>query len=134
MRHTAKAIRTARQSGDRLVFVYVIHPKTLGDEAEEGNQAAENEIRWFAKALLNIAKRRGARQGLQVDTVVRKGEVAQEIEQVIRQYQAAKLLIGQPATENGRSGRLESPELEKFMDRITRNTGAEVIVFQPEKT
>jgi len=128
----AGAIERALTEGKKLIFLFVINPESLGDEADQGYPAAESEMRWYATALLSIAQRRGKRRGVTVETVVRKGDVSREIESVLVAYDADLLIIGRPVQGLEEPPHFDQARIESFAEQISRNTGVPVQIIRPD--
>ncbi len=130
LQNRAVQLALERQAG--LVFVYVVAPDTRLDLDEQLVPAISHELFWFAEATLNIAKIRARQAGVHVETTVRRGAVEDEIENVIREYQAELLVIG---GSQARAGQHFSEDgVENFARQMEANTGVpvEIVRLTPE--
>jgi len=120
-----KAIDLAKSQNDRLIFVYVVNLDNLGEIDENLVDAAKMELAWFGESLLAIAKQRGRRHGVDTQVVIRHGEVREQIESVLMEWNADLLILGNPRKDLPRQTFTQSA-LEEFAQTIQTNTGVEV--------
>lgn len=125
-----EAIRRAKASGKRLVFLYITDVDSLGDIDDTLIAALRHELNWMGKALLNIAKHRADIAGLETDVVIRVGHVGDEIEHFITETQAGHLFLGAP---RGTTANIFGDDaIEKFSLAIEGKTGVPVTIIRPE--
>lgn len=117
------AIALARDRGDRLVFLYVVDTHFLDrtERAVRPDVVAE-EIARMGAFLLTIAQERAARQGVQAEARVRRGNMPDELIAAVREEGAGLVVLGRPGGEE--SAFLQA-DLEALARRIRDETGAE---------
>jgi len=120
-----KAIDLAKSQNDRLVFVYVVNLDNLGEIDDNLVDAVRMELTWFGEALLAIAKQRGRRSGVDTQVEIRDGEVREQIEAVLREYNADLLILGKPR-EDLPTQTFTQSALQEFAQIIQTDTGVEV--------
>jgi nucleotide-binding universal stress UspA family protein len=124
-----KAISCAQETGDRLVFLYVVDLNILGEYDEFLSSAIHAEFHWVGQALLRIARQRAERADIDADIVVRDGAVKEEIERFLQECNASQLLLGAP---RGTSTVFGDDAIEQFAQMIEDDTGVPVFVVRPE--
>lgn len=122
------AIERAKRLNMPLVFLYVASPGELG-ETEDLHMAVQHELIWLGKALLNVAKHRAHEAGLEVETIIRVGDVRDEISRYLVDQEASVLLLGAP---KGTTAELHGDDaVERFATRIMEDSGVEVEIIRP---
>jgi nucleotide-binding universal stress UspA family protein len=123
------AIERALKLDLPLVFLYVASPGDLGKENKTLHGAVKDELIWLGKALLNIAKNRAREAGLTAETVIRVGNVQDEICRYLIEHKASVLLLGAP---RGTTAELHGDDaIERFATRITEDSGVDVKIIRP---
>lgn len=120
------AIALARERGDRLVFLYVVDTHFL-DRTERAVRpdVVADEMARMGNFLLTIAQERAARQGVQADTRVRRGEMPEELIAAAREEGASLVVLGRPA---GEESAFRQADLEALAQEIERATGVETLI------
>lgn len=124
-----EAIRAARAQDERLTFLYVVDQAQIDGHDELLKGAVRAEVNWLGRVLLQIARQRAERAGLEAEVVIREGAVKEEIEAFLRQSDASLLLLGAP---RGTSPAFGDDALEQFAHTIEEDTGVPVRVVRPE--
>lgn len=125
-----EAIRRAKESGQRLVFLYITDVDSLGNVDDTLIPALRHELNWMGKALLNIARHRADVAGLDTDVVIRVGHVGDEIEQFLTETRAERLFLGAP---RGTTANVFGDDaIEKFAQKIQDETAVPVTIIRPE--
>jgi nucleotide-binding universal stress UspA family protein len=115
-----KAIAMAKERGDTLLFLYVVDLQFLNKTAAPIVVDVENEISDMGEFLLLMAKERAAEQGVEANTICRKGNLRQEIKITALEENVSLVLLGRPVSDAS-AFRLAS--LEKFAEEIESETG-----------
>lgn len=124
------AIDRAIRSGNPIVFLYVASPGNIHHISPALQKAVREEMIWLGRALLYVAKHRANVAGLKVETVIRVGNVQDEICDYLTEHQASILLLGAP---RGTTAELFGDDaVEQFAKRITEKSGVEVQIVRPE--
>lgn len=124
------AIREARQTGQPLIFLYVIDPATLGDVDDVLLPALHAELNWMGRTLLQVARQRAEAAGLLVRIVIREGQVRAEIDRFLQEANAALLILGAP--RHSSSTVFGDDAVEQFAQAIQNTSGVRVRVIHPE--
>jgi nucleotide-binding universal stress UspA family protein len=122
-----RAIDLAKERDADLVFMCVVDPEFAVSPDDELQQALRDELVRLGRSLLCIAQARAEEQGVEADTVVRCGPVAENLKTYLEESDAELLVIGAPAKE--RATEVLGPEnVEELADSIEDSIGVEVIV------
>ncbi len=124
-------IERAKRTGNPLVFLYVAAPGDMNQNTSALQSAVREELIWLGKALLHVADKRAHDAGLEAQTVIRVGNVQDEICQYLTNNKASILLLGAP---RGTTAELSGDDaVERFAMRITEKSGVEVQIVRPEE-
>lgn len=131
----ARGIALARAEARALVFLYVVDVDVLERTSPAGGRALRaalrNELRWLGEVLLRLAARRARRGGVEAEIALREGRVAEQIQACLAARDAGLLLLGAP---RGTTANVFGDDaIERFADRIARESGTEVRIVRPEE-
>jgi nucleotide-binding universal stress UspA family protein len=115
-----KAIAMAKDRGDTLLFLYVVNLQFLDKTAAPIVVDVEDEISDMGEFLLLMAKERAAEQGVEANTICRKGNLRQEIKKAALEESVSMVLLGHPVSEKSA---FQLTGLEKFAQEIESETG-----------
>lgn len=124
-----QAIRSARDLGVPLTFLYVVDIRMLGEVDEKLSIAVRAELQWLGQALLRVAKQRAEQVGVDVDIAIREGIVRDEIIRYLRESHASLLILGAP---RGTTSQFGDDSIELYARSIERDAGIDVQVMRPE--
>ncbi len=93
------AMNTASDTERSLLYLAILDDGTFGDVEEVMLGLAKDELSWLLDAQLELTKRQTGLQDVPVRVVVRSGDVADEIFDVVDAMGAAEVLIGGPIPE-----------------------------------
>lgn len=85
----------------------------------------EGEISKRGEFLLLMAKERAQKGGLEAATILREGEVRDELTKVIEEEDITLVVLGKPA---GESSFFELSALESFAAELEEETGVKTII------
>lgn len=123
------AINRAKETNHQLVFLYVVSPGHLADDRPVLESAVREELIWLGKALLNVAHRRAHDAGLKVQTIIREGNVLDEICAYVINNEVSLLFLGAP---RGASSKLFGDDpVERLATDIHDRTGVPVEFVRP---
>jgi nucleotide-binding universal stress UspA family protein len=122
-----RAIAIAKERDADLLFLYVADVHFLDRLASPVLVDVETELEEMGEFLLAMAQERAEKAGVRADTVVRRGEFRQALEQVIREHDISTLVLG---TAVGETGVTPPGYLENLVQWILHEVGIEVIVLQ----
>lgn len=120
------AIALARDRGDELCFLYVVDLHFLDKTAEPIVVDVEGELVKMGEFLLVMAQERAAAQGVTAQTVVRQGQIRQEMGAAARQMGATLIVLGRPA---GSTAHFDEDALQSFADSLRAETGIDVYIL-----
>jgi nucleotide-binding universal stress UspA family protein len=121
-----KAIAMAKERGDTLLFLYVVDLQFLDKTAAPIVVDVEDEISDMGEFLLLMAKERAAEQGVEANTICRKGNLRQEIKITALEENVSLVLLGRPVSDKSA---FQLASLEKLAQEIESETGvkAEIV-------
>ena len=116
------AIALAKERNDEIVFLYIINLSFLDKTSAPIVVNIEHELEQMGRFFLLMAKERATEQGVNVRTIIRRGDIREEILNAVRDEGATMVVLGRPT---GMQSAFEMSGLKDFMDEIERETGAE---------
>ena len=126
-----RAIQIASELDRPLLLLMVVDPEVLEGDHPGIRTALVRELEWTGRSLLHLAHARAAQAGARVETQLRTGRVRDEILQVLRERNAARLVLGAP---RGSSANVfGDDEIERFAAEVQAANGVEVTVARPEQ-
>ena len=119
-------IRLAADRRDELLFLYVVNIGFLDKTARAVRpDIVEAEMERLGEFLLEMARERAAKQGIQANLILRHGELTEELATAASEYQVDTIVLGKPA--EGSVYSLE--ELESFATGLEAKTGKQVLIL-----
>lgn len=119
------AIDLAKESGDEIVFLYVIDLSFLDKIAAPIVVDVENEIDQMGDFFLLMAKERALEAGIDVRVITRKGSVREEIKKAARDEGATLVVLGRPIDKQSK---FQLTSLQDFAQEIEDQTGAKTMI------
>ena len=116
------AIKLCREHDGRLWFLYVVDTRFIDKTSAPIVIDVEGEISKMGEFLLVMAQERAAQEGIEAETILREGQVREQLKKVIQEYEISLVVFGKPA---GDKSVFEMSGLEKFAAEIERETDAE---------
>ena len=124
-----RAVVLAEETGLTLHFLYVVNLDFLTRTVTSRIRTISTEMRQMGESILFAAKARAANQGATAQTVVRQGDVLEEISKLCHELSAEYLVLGQPGGEE--EGNVFTQDQQaRFRERIEKETGASVILSE----
>lgn len=120
-----KAIQLALERGGQLVFLYVVDTHFLDKTSEPIVVDVEGEISKLGEFLLVMAQERAQKQGVEATTILREGQVRDELALVIAEEDITLVVIGKPA---GNSSVFELSALESFAAELEQETNVKTVL------
>jgi nucleotide-binding universal stress UspA family protein len=122
------AIAMARESGDELVFLYVVDLDFLNrTERAVRPDVVAQEMTRLGEFLLSMAQERAQNQGIEARYILRQGNVQAEIKAAAIEEEATMVVLGQ-AAEDDPACTFAPEGLLKFAQEIQTETGIEARV------
>jgi nucleotide-binding universal stress UspA family protein len=120
-----KAIALAKERGDTLLFLYIVNTHFLDKTAAPIVVDVDDELSDMGEFLLLMARERAENQGVDTETMIRKGDVRAEIKNVALEVGATMVVLGKPV---GQENVFKMENLKAFASEIESETGAEAII------
>ena len=120
------AIALAKERSDELAFLYIVDLEFLNKTAAPIMVDVENELAELGNFLLIVAKERANEQGVKTQTLLRKGNVREEVKKAALEIGATLVVLGRP--EDGSSA-FQLSNLQAFADEIKDKTGIEACII-----
>lgn len=125
------AIQQAKESGKKLVFLYVFSLRHLQDVTPFLKPAVHEELTWLGKSLLYVAKKRAVDAGIEAETVILEGNVLDEICNYLTENEVSLLYLGAP---RGTTSHVFGDDpIERFAIDTHERTGVPVEIIRPIK-
>jgi nucleotide-binding universal stress UspA family protein len=132
-----RAIDLALEHDAWLTFCFVIDVEFIGQSAptltplSTAYEQLENLGEFSMMILCDRAERRGVKK---VDFVIRKGDLASQLRQLVVETGADYLVIGRPVPQSARSV-FNPEEFDEFIAGLEKETGVQIvqIVHEPGK-
>ena len=121
-----KVIALAKETGDELIFLFVVDLHFLDRTAAPIVVDVENNIADMGEFLLLMAKERAAQQGVEARTLCREGELIEELQKAAQEEDVSLIVLGKPV---GEESLFRLTELEKLAERIQAYTGVPVQIL-----
>lgn len=120
------AVALARERGLEILYLYVVD---LGFLEHTSRAVREDvvgvEMQKLGEFLLEIARERAGSQGVKAETVVRRGDLREELKRTACEYGVNIVVLGRP-TEGGL---YSQSEVEAFASELESETGIQAIVL-----
>jgi nucleotide-binding universal stress UspA family protein len=128
----ANAIDLARESGEPLVFVYVVDLEFLSRTGISRVRTISEEMHQMGEFILLAAQTQAAEQGVTAQGIVRHGNVREEIADLCQEIGATTCVMGRPQT--GQESNVFTPDmLEQFGEYAQERVGATVILMDEDE-
>lgn len=121
-----KVIALAKESGDELLFLFVVDLHFLDKTAAPIVVDVENDIAEMGEFILLMAKERAAKEGVESRILIREGEVIEELEKAAIEEEVSLIVLGSPI---GEGSVFKLAELEQLAERIEADTGIKVRIM-----
>lgn len=122
-----RALRLTRERQARLVLLYVVDAEFLGYATVGRPSVILRELRSTGEFMMDILRGRIESQGVDVQAVVRTGDVRRQIIESIRWQGADVLVIGHPIKSPG-TDIFTAKSLPQFIADVETKTGVEVVI------
>lgn len=125
------AIERAKETGKRLLFLYIVDPDSLDDEIDDSlKDAILAELTWMGETLLRIAQRRADTAHLSTEVRIRNGKVRDEICRFVKDVEADLLVLGAP---RGTTANVFGDDaIERLADAVREETAVTVEIIRPD--
>ncbi len=125
------AIKRAKETGEPLLFLYVVDPESLEENIDDSlKDAILAEMNWMGETLLRIAQKRAALAHLPTEIKIRRGNVHEEIVHFMKDVEADLLIVGAP---RGTTANVFGDDaIERLADVIRQETAVSVEIIRPD--
>ena len=123
-------IARAKEEGATVLFLYVVDVEFLKRTARAVRpDVMQHEMEKMGRFLLAMACERAARGGVEAETVLCGGTLAEALVEVAREHEVTLIAFGRPA----KGGVFRLSDLEKLTQRIEKETGIPTEIVGGEK-
>ncbi|NPA91885.1 MAG: universal stress protein [Chloroflexi bacterium] len=126
-----KALELAETTGEPLYLLYVVNLDFLSHTSSSRVQTLSEDMREMGEFILATVQAKARQRGIPVHTVVRQGNVADEIIRLGKEVGAHYVIIGRPRREH-EGNVFEETALSAFARRVRQELGAELIAVGEE--
>jgi nucleotide-binding universal stress UspA family protein len=123
----ARAISLARETALSLHFLYVVNLDFLTHTSSSRVRTISEEMRQMGEFILLSAQSKALAEGVVAETLVRQGNVGEEIVRMCRELAADYLVMGLPQIEQEES-LFTHERLQAFIRDTEQRTGARVVL------
>jgi nucleotide-binding universal stress UspA family protein len=123
----SRAIRLAQETDLVLHFLYVVNLDFLTYTTSSRVRTISEEMRQMGEFILLAAQSSALADGVTAETLVRQGDVGEEIVKLCRELAADYLVMGQPQIQQEES-LFTQERLQAFVAETEEQTGAQVIL------
>lgn len=121
-----QAIRTAREVGEPLYFLYVVNVDFLLHTSHSRVQTISRELRELGEFILLTAQTRAEGEGVSAQGILREGSVSEVIVALCHELGADYVILGRPRSRQAENV-FTHDMLSDYSQRIEQETGARVI-------
>jgi nucleotide-binding universal stress UspA family protein len=120
------AIALARESGDKLVFLYVADASFLDRIAAAVVVDVESELDQMGRFQLALAQEQAAEEGVEAEAAIRHGHLRTELMAAACELGISLIVLGR---SQGRMAVFDEADLEKFAAELEAKTPAQVRIL-----
>jgi nucleotide-binding universal stress UspA family protein len=124
-----RAIDLARETGLSLHFLYVVNLDFLTHTTSSRVRTISEEMRQMGEFILLAAQSKALTEGVAAETLVRQGNVGEEIVHLCRELAADYLVMGLPQIEQEES-LFTHERLQAFVKDAEEQSGAKVVLAE----
>jgi nucleotide-binding universal stress UspA family protein len=120
------AAALAKQRGDELLFIYVVDTTFLNHTAAPLVVDVEARLAKMGRFQLTMAQERAAAQGVQAQTLVRRGPLRTELSAAARELAVDLIVLGRPVDQGAL---FDQDALQSLASTLEREAGIEVLIL-----
>lgn len=125
------AVDLAIEHACPLHFLYIVNIEFLARTSLSRASTVSKEMRFMGEFIVLAAQAAAEKRGVEANSVVREGNVNDEIIALCHETGADYVVVGRPHVK-GEENVFTHELLQEFGDRITQETGARVIYPEEE--
>lgn len=122
-----QAITLAKNAHLSLYFLYVVNHDFLSPASNDHTHAVSEKMHQMGQAVLFTVQNKASALGVASETVVRQGDVEDEILSLCRDLDADYVMLGRPR-DHQRENVFTRDSLKKLSQQIEREVGAQVVL------
>jgi nucleotide-binding universal stress UspA family protein len=126
-----KAISLAKETGLQITFLYIVNLDFLARSTSLRTHTINKEMEEMGEFILLTACSQAAEKGVSAVSVVRHGQVGEEIVKLCNELGARYLVIGHPQLDEDERNVFSHTRLTNFAGLVEEQTGA--VVVMPEE-
>lgn len=119
------AAALARERGDDLLFIYIVDTSFLNQTAAPLVVDVEARLERMGLFQLTVAQERVAAQGVETQTLVRRGRLSTELAAAAREVGADLIVLGRPVNQGAV---LTEATLQSLASFLEKEAGVKVLV------
>jgi nucleotide-binding universal stress UspA family protein len=120
-------IQLAKQTGERLHFLYVVNLDFLNLSESSRTHVLSNEMRAMGEFILLTARATAEQAGVIAECSVRQGDITGEIIELAQEIGASRVVLGRP--QQGEDVDVFTTDrLRDFIQHLEEETGSKVIL------
>jgi len=110
-----RSLRQAEANFDTLVYLAVIDPETFPGLDDRLGQVVQEELKWLLDTQTTLAQQQGSGEGVEIEVIVRSGEVAAQTSEVVAELGVTTVYVGSP--DSGRTDDAVATVIEQIRHR-----------------
>lgn len=122
-----KAIEISKETGKTIFFLYVVNLDFLSRTSSSRTHTIQEEMREMGEFILIQAEETAKAAGVHAESVIRNGNVSEEIVTLSHEKDADYVILGRPKEEREENVFTQN-RLQTFIEKMEAETGAEVVV------
>ncbi len=126
-----KSIALAEETGQTIYFLYVVNLDFLSHTSTSRVKVAAREMRQMGEFILLTAQAQALEKGVAAETVVRQGNVSEEIIELCRSLGADYVVLGLPRGQEA-ADVFTQDRLQEFARQIEQESGAKAVFARDE--
>jgi nucleotide-binding universal stress UspA family protein len=122
-----QSITLAKETKQIVYFLYVVNLDFLSHTATSRVQVVAKEMRQMGEFILLTAQAQAIEMGIEAETVVRQGQVGEEIIELCRTIEADYVVLGRPSGQE-EADIFTLDRLKQFAQHIEQESHAKVVL------
>jgi nucleotide-binding universal stress UspA family protein len=127
----AEAISLAQETRLPLHFLYVVNLDFLARTINVRTRTISEQMHMMGESILLAAQAQAEEQGVTAESVVRQGDIRQQIVEACHDLGADYLVLGRPQTQEA-DNVFTQAQIQELIGQLEEQTGAKVILSEAE--
>jgi nucleotide-binding universal stress UspA family protein len=128
------AIKLAKETNLKLNFLYVVNLDFLSHTRISRTSIISEELHEMGEFILLTAQEKAKSEGVEVEPIIRHGNVSEEIINLAKELQASYVILGLPIDEKEERNVFLVDRIREFGKLIEEQSGAKVILAGGESS